>query len=246
MLLSILIGLSLGLFGGGGSILAVPVLHYVFGLEAHVAIATSLLVVGVTAVFALIPHAQAGRVVWRTAWPFAVASMVGAFGAGRVAHHLPGQLLLVLFGAMMLATAIAMLRRKPDAAPTPRTHSLGLIAVEGLVVGAITGLVGAGGGFLVVPALVILGGLAMVDAIGTALVVIALKSFAGFAGHAGGIAVDYKIAALVVVLALGGAIAGSILAGRLSAARLSAAFGWFLVAMAVFVLAQEVPRVFAV
>ena len=188
VLLSVLIGVSLGLLGGGGSILTVPTIHYVFGVETHAAIASSLAVVGITSVAALVPHARARRVQWRTGLIFGVASMAGAYSAGRVAKHLPAAALLVAFGAMMLVTAIAMLRKRAPAsggvARGGKRAPLPLIIVEGLVVGAVTGLVGAGGGFLVVPALVLLGGLGMAEAVGTSLLVIAMKSFAAFAGSA--------------------------------------------------------------
>lgn len=244
LFLSILIGLSLGLLGGGGSILTVPVIHYVMGMETHEAIAASLAVVGTTSIAALIPHARAGRVQWKTGALFGVAAMLGAFLAGQVARYIPSAILMAGFGIMMFVTAVAMLRKKAPKDPgvrKPRAN-LGLILVEGLVVGAVTGLVGAGGGFLVVPALVLLGGLAITEAIGTSLLVIAMKSFAAFAGSAGSVHLDWKIIASVAVMAVLGSILGGWLAGKVSATRLQGLFGWFIVVMAVFVLVQEIPR----
>ena len=248
VLLSVLIGVSLGLLGGGGSILTVPTIHYVFGVETHAAIASSLAVVGITSVAALVPHARARRVQWRTGLIFGVASMAGAYSAGRVAKHLPAAALLVAFGAMMLVTAIAMLRKRAPAsggvARGGKRAPLPLIIVEGLVVGAVTGLVGAGGGFLVVPALVLLGGLGMAEAVGTSLLVIAMKSFAAFAGSAGDVVLDGGLIGAIAAAAIVGSVIGGALAGRISGDRLQRVFGWFIVVMAVFVLGQELPGLF--
>lgn len=245
IVLALLVGISLGLLGGGGSILTVPILRYALGMEAHRAVAMSLLVVGTTSLAALIPHARKGRVRWRTAVIFGAAGMAGAYLAGRVAHLIPAVVLLVLFGVMMLVTAVAMLRNKSRVAP-PAQHELPVAKVlgEGLVVGAVTGLVGAGGGFLVVPALVLLGGLPMEVAVGTSLVVIAMKSFAGFAGFLGHTPIDWTLALWISGAAVTGSFAGGALANRVSPARLRSGFGWFVVAMAIFILAQEVPRAF--
>jgi uncharacterized membrane protein YfcA len=245
LVLSILIGLSLGMLGGGGSILTVPVIHYVMGVETHAAIAASLAVVGITSLAALIPHARAGRVQWRTGAIFGVSAMVGAYAAGSVAKYIPSAILMAAFGIMMFVTAVAMLRKKAPGATASREGRarLGVILAEGLVVGAVTGLVGAGGGFLVVPALVLLGGLPIAQAIGTSLLVIAMKSFAAFAGSAGDVTLDPKIIVSVAVMAVLGSVLGGWVAGKIPAARLQGLFGWFIVVMAVFVLGQEIPRV---
>ncbi len=252
LILATLIGVSLGLLGGGGSILTVPTLLYVFHLPAREAIATSLLVVGTTSLAALVPHARAGRVQWKTGAVFGVASMLGAFVAGRFASRIPESILLLGFGGMMVATAIAMMRkRRPDAAPadadapeTPTSLPIPLILAEGLVVGAVTGLVGAGGGFLVVPALVLLGKLPMGQAVATSLMVIAMKSFAGFAGYAGAVHVNYSLAAMVTVAAVLGSVLGGSLVSRVHPDSLRKGFGWFIVVMSIFVLGQEVPKLF--
>jgi uncharacterized membrane protein YfcA len=245
-LLALLIGVSLGLLGGGGSILTVLILRYVLGMEGHAAIATSLLVVGATSLAALVAHARKGHVQWRTGLIFGSAGMLGAFLAGRVAQRVPAPLLLASFSVMMFATALAMLRterssRGEDAAARQRETPLPIskVLVEGLVVGAVTGFVGAGGGFLVVPALVLLGRLPMATAIGTSLLVIALNSFAGFTGYAGHTAIDWPLALGVSAFAVVGSFGGARLAARLSAQTLRLAFGWFVVAMAFFILARE-------
>jgi uncharacterized protein len=246
ILLSLLVGLSLGLLGGGGSILTVPILRYALGLEAHRAIALSLLVVGATSLAALIPHARRGCVRWRTGIVFGLAGMLGAFLAGRVAKFVPPSVLLVAFGLMMFATAIAMLRsHSPQSSPAGAPANMRVLKVlaEGFAVGAVTGLVGAGGGFLVVPALVLLGGLPIGAAIGTSLLVIAMKSFAGFAGFLGHTPIDWTLGLTVSAAAIVGSVAGSALVSRVSPAQLRTGFGWFVVAMAFFILAQEVPAV---
>lgn len=248
-LLALSIGVSLGLLGGGGSILTVPILRYVLGMEGHSAIASSLLVVGTTSLAALLVHARQGRVMWRTGFIFGAAGMLGAYLAGTVAQRVPAPLLLAAFSVMMFATAIVMLRpeRKPrepaSKAAARRAARLPIpkILLEGLVVGAVTGLVGAGGGFLVVPALVLLGRMPMATAIGTSLLVIALKSFAGLAGYVGHTAIDWPLALGISAFAVVGSFGGAWLATRLSAAALRQGFGWFVVAMAFFVLARELP-----
>ncbi|PWU45731.1 hypothetical protein DLE60_20185 [Micromonospora globispora] len=241
--LAVLIGVSLGLLGGGGSILAVPLLVYVAGLPAKEAIATSLLVVGATSAVGVLPHARAGRVRWRTGLIFGFAGMTGAYAGGRLAEFIPAGFLLTGFAVMMLATAIAMIRGRRSAEGKPVPHELPVfrVIIDGVVVGLVTGLVGAGGGFLVVPALALLGGLPMPVAVGTSLVVIAMKSFAGLAGYLSSVHINWGLAAAVTAAAIVGSFAGGRLAGRIPADLLRKAFGWFVVVMGVFVLAQQLP-----
>lgn len=244
--LSVVIGLSLGVLGGGGSILTVPILVYVAGFEAKEAIAASLFVVGVTSAVSVLSHARGGRVMWRTGLIFGAAGMAGAFVGGLLGGHIPGQILLIAFAIMMVATSVAMLRgrkrKKNDGAPPVRHElPLGRVLLEGAVVGLVTGLVGAGGGFLVVPALVLLGGLPMSVAVGTSLVVIAMKSFAGLAGYLTTVQLDWGITLGVTAAAIVGTLAGSKLAGRIPEAALRKAFGWFVLAMGTFVLIQQAP-----
>lgn len=237
--LAVLVGISLGLLGGGGSILTVPLLAYVGGMSAEAAIASSLFVVGVTSAAGVISHAHAGRVRWRTGVVFGVAGMAGAYAGGRLAAHLPGRLLMILFGLMMIATAVAMLRNARPVRPPARSLRVRAALGQGLIVGLVTGLVGAGGGFLVVPALVLLGGLAMEAAVGTSLVVIALQSFAGLAARLGHVTLDWPVVLGVTAAALAGAFAGARLTGRIPPAALRRGFGVFIVAMAALVLAKE-------
>ncbi|MGC4890913.1 sulfite exporter TauE/SafE family protein [Micromonospora sp. DT227] len=240
---AVLIGVSLGLLGGGGSILAVPLLVYVAGLPAKEAIATSLLVVGATSAVGVLPHARAHRVRWRTGLIFGAAGMTGAYAGGRLAGFVPAGVLLTAFALMMLATAAAMIRgRRPvEGRPTPRELPTLRVIFDGVVVGLVTGLVGAGGGFLVVPALALLGGLPMPVAVGTSLVVIAMKSFAGLAGYLSSVQIDWALAAAVTVAAIVGSLLGGRLAGRIPEHVLRLSFGWFVVAMGGFVLARQLP-----
>jgi uncharacterized membrane protein YfcA len=216
---------------------------YIAGLPVKEAIATSLFVVGVTAAFAVVPHARAGRVRWRTGAIFGVAGMTGAYAGGRVAEYIPGQWLLVGFAVMMVATAAAMLRGRRSRTDRPVPHELpvGRVLLDGVVVGLVTGLVGAGGGFLVVPALALLGGLPMATAVGTSLLVIAMKSTAGLLGYLHSVHIDWGLALAVTVAAVAGSLLGSRLAGKASPDTLRKTFGWFVLAMAAFVLLQQAP-----
>lgn len=238
---ALLVGVTLGLFGGGGSILTVPLLVYVAGVPAKPAIAMSLFVVAVTSAIGALGHARAGRIRWRTGLLFGAAGMAGAYGGGLLGPHLPEGLLLAAFAGMMLATAIAMIRGRRAGAPPRHAPSVPRVLADGVAVGLVTGLVGAGGGFLVVPALVLLGGLPMGVAVGTSLLVIAMKSVAGLAGYLFTVPVDWGLALPVTAAAVVGGLLGGRLAGRLDADRLRRAFGWFVLVMGVFVLLRQVP-----
>lgn len=238
--LSILIGVSLGLLGGGGSILTTPILMYAMHMEPKTAIATSLVVVGITSIAGLIPHARAGNVAWRTGLLFGVAGMTGAYGGGWLARWIPAMALMLAFVAMMLATSVAMFRgRREPEGPTKRRATWQIVAL-GVGVGAFAGLVGAGGGFLLVPALVLFGGLEMRRAVGTSLLVIAMQSLAGYAGHASHEHIDLRLAAMVSASAVLGSILGGLLAGRVPPATLRRGFAVFVLGMAAFVLYRQV------
>lgn len=237
--LAILIGISLGVLGGGGSILTVPILTYVADMDPKAAIAASLFVVGTTSAAGVLSHARAGRVRWRTGIVFGAAGMIGAYGGGWLAGYIPGKVLMVAFGIMMAATAFAMLRKPRELAARAGELPVGKVIAEGVVVGIVTGIVGAGGGFLVVPALVLLGGLSMNTAVGTSLVVIAMKSFAGLAGHLGHVDIDWGMTLAVTAMAVGGSVIGGKLAGRIPPAALRRGFGVFVIVMAIFILGKE-------
>src|SRR6478609_2148812 len=213
--LAVVVGVSLGLLGGGGSILTVPLLAYIAGMEPRHAIATSLLVVGVTSAIAASTHARAGRVRWRVALLFGPVAMAGAYTGGLVARFIPGPVLLAAFAVIMIAAGLAMVRGRKDCTGGDIDQQLPVvrIAALGMAVGLISGLVGAGGGFLLVPALALLAGLPMPIAVGTSLVVISMQSFAGFAGHLASEQIDWRLAAFVTAAA----VVGALLGGRLIA-----------------------------
>ena len=234
--LAAVIGLSLGLLGGGGSILTVPVLVYVLGFAAKPAIAMSLPVVGITSLVGAGMHWRLGNVNVQSALTFGVLAMLGSFAGARLSIFVSGTLQLALLGAVMLAAALAMLRRpraNEDVATPPRNA---LMVVVALGVGVLTGLVGIGGGFLVVPALVILARVPMRTAVGTSLLVIAMNSAAGFLGYAG--TVDFEWAFLVrfSAVAVLGAVVGTTLVKRVPQAALKRGFAVFLLVMGGFVL----------
>ena len=241
--LSTLVGVSLGILGGGGSILTVPILVYVAGMNPKEAIAASLFVVGVTSAAGAVSHARAGRVRWRTGLLFGAAGLTGAFLGGTLGGHLPGTLLLVAFALMMLATSFAMIRgRTVDESRRHAELPVFRVLLDGLVVGLVTGLVGAGGGFLVVPALALLGGLPMSVAVGTSLLVIAMKSLGGLAGYLSSVHLDWGLVVAVTAAAVLGSVAGGRLSGRIPEDALRKGFGWFVLVMGGFVLVQEAPH----
>jgi uncharacterized membrane protein YfcA len=244
LLLALGIGLSLGFFGGGGSILTVPLLVYVFGLPAKQAIASSLLVVASASAFAALQHARAGNLRLRVALVFGTAGMFGAYVGGRVAVFVEGEVLLLLFAALMGLTALAMWRgRSASSASALRAASPAKLVLQGLAVGSFTGLVGAGGGFLIVPALVLWAGLPMRSAVGTSLVVIVLNSLAGFAGYAAHVRVETTLVGSVALCAIAGSFAGARLTRRVPPGSLRRAFAVFVGVMAASILVREASLV---
>lgn len=235
--LAALVGLSLGVLGGGGSTLTVPILVYVLGFAPKTGIAVSLAVVGTTALIGAIGHWRDGNVAWRAALLFAPVAAVGAFAGARLATRVSGNLQLALFGVVMLVVAVRMLRGQPSAG-TPRSAHPAAVALAGGGVGLLTGLVGIGGGFLFVPALVLLAGLDMKRAIGTSLVLIAANAFTGFAGYLDQVAIPWGFLAGFTAIAVLGVLAGTRLVRQLRSAALQRAFGVFLVAMSLFILAE--------
>lgn len=237
-----LMGLLLGLLGGGGSILTVPVLVYVAGYEAKQAVAMSLAVVAIVSSVGAVGHWRAGRVRVKTALGFAAVAMVGAFGGARLAELVSGAVQLVLLAAIMLIAAVLMLTRgaseRAEGHP-PRDHAVPTVAGAGLGVGVLTGLVGIGGGFLIVPALVILVGLPMKEAVGTSLLVITLNAAAGFAGYLGQVQVPWDFLAGFAAVAIGGIVAGTRLVQHVPTASLRRGFAVFLIVVGVFVLYQN-------
>lgn len=181
---ALLVGLSLGLLGSGGSILTVPVLIYLAGEPEKVAIAESLGIVGAISFAGFIPYAFTKKVHWRSVILFGLPGMAGTYGGAMIAAYVSGRFQMLLFAGVMVLAAIMMFRDGKKAIGSQDKgqilHAWWKIILEGLAVGILTGLVGVGGGFLIVPALVLLGGLPMNLAVGTSLLIIALKSFSGF------------------------------------------------------------------
>lgn len=245
--LAVLVGVSLGLLGGGGSILTVPILTYVIGMEPREAITASLFIVGATSAVSVFSHARAGRVRWKIGVIFGGAGMLGAFVGGAVGGFISGGILMLIFAVMMIATATAMIRgRKQDSGRSaPSQLPIARVLFDGFIVGIATGLVGAGGGFLVVPALNLLGGLPMAVAVGTSLLVIVMKSAAGLGGYLLTTHVDWPLVLMFTAAAVAGTFVGSRIAGRVPEAKLRRGFGIFVLAMGAFVLVQELPPLLA-
>jgi len=246
---AIAIGLSLGLLGSGGSILTVPVLVYLVGVEEKVAIASSLAIVGLIALVGSVPYARERLVDWRSVLLFGVPGMMGTYAGAWSSMFVDGSVQLAVFAVVMLLASVLMLRpirceRSADAPP----RSPMKITADGLLIGWLTGFVGVGGGFLIVPALVFLGGLSMHRAVATSLIIIALKSGVGFAKYvdvlgAEGVAIDPTIILFVSLFGIAGSLVGNYASKRLSTHVLQRAFGVFLVIMGAYVLGTSIPDI---
>ncbi|HVK82933.1 MAG TPA: sulfite exporter TauE/SafE family protein [Kofleriaceae bacterium] len=239
LFLAIAIGLSLGLLGGGGSILTVPVFHYVLGAPAHDAITASLVVVGVTSTLALAPHARAGRVRWQTGLVLGASSMAAAYLGGRVSSALPEVALMVAFATLMLVAGVAMLRRTGVPVAVTAIPSVERVLAIGLAVGLLTGVLGVGGGFLIVPALVLIGGLEVRDAVGTSLLVIVLNTLGALAGTAAHTQLEASVLVPITGVAAFGSLLGVHLGRRLSTHQLQRGFGGFVIVMGAAILTFE-------
>jgi uncharacterized membrane protein YfcA len=243
---AIAIGLSLGLLGSGGSILTVPVLVYLVGQDEKVAIAGSLFVVGSIALAGGLQFLRAGFIQWRSVLMFGLPGMLGTYLGAMLAAYVSGVMQLALFALVMLVASWLMLRPIDLEHANRRERAAWKIAGDGLAVGVITGLVGVGGGFLIVPALVLLGGLSMHQAVATSLIVIALKSYSGFWKYldvleSQSLELDWPTLFIVTALGIAGSVAGSKLARRLPQDKLKRGFGWFLIVMGIYILARSGP-----
>jgi len=239
------IGLSLGLLGGGGSILTVPALVYLVGQAPQDAVTTSLAIVGANSLMGAMFHRTQGTLNWKVALTFGGAGMLVSYLSANISRHLPPSVLLVAFALLMLAIGIMMFFRQnnePDATYTAKP--LIVVLASGAGVGLLTGVLGVGGGFLVVPALVMLVGLPIQVAVGTSLVVIAMNSGAGFIGHAGSGAFDLVMALVFISAGLAGTFTGAKLSSRMSSSKLQTAFAWFVIALALFLLYDNLPKIF--
>lgn len=248
VVLGVLIGLTLGLLGGGGSILTVPIFVYVLQFAPKEAIAMSLAVVGATSLVGVAGHWRGGNVNLRVGVLFGAVAMVGTYVGAKLATQLTGATQLTIFGLVMLTAAVFMFRGRRDPGASGQTTVAGatraLVVGEALGVGVLTGVVGVGGGFLIVPALVLLG-LPMGQAVGTSLAVIAANCVVGFAGYAGRVPLDWRAVALVTAGTVPGITAGVFLHRFVPQQALRRGFAFFLVAVAVSILYQNFATVLA-
>lgn len=254
---SILIGVALGLIGGGGSILTVPVLVYLFHVDAVLATAYSLFIVGLTSAVGSFSYFRKGLVNVRTAVVFGIPSIIAVFATRAfIVPAIPGEvfsigdfvvtksiLMMLLFAVLMIAASYSMIKKdKPktnDVTPAEQKFNYPMILLEGAVVGVLTGLVGAGGGFLIIPALVVLSKLPMKEAVGTSLVIIAAKSLIGFFGESGETMIDWIFLMKVSAFAIAGIFIGTAMSKKIDGAKLKPAFGWFVLVMGIYIIIKE-------
>ena len=253
---SLIIGISLGLIGGGGSILTVPVLVYLFGIDPVLATAYSLFIVGSTSLVGTIPKYREGMVNMKTAIIFGIPSILAVYGTRKwIVPAIPQDLvtisgftitkpimMMLLFAVLMAFASVSMIRDKngaSDEPAAPQKFNYPLIIIEGIIVGMLTGLVGAGGGFLIIPALVLLSKLPMKQAVGTSLLIIAMKSLIGFLGDLSHTTMDWKLLITVTALAIAGIFIGNALSRKIDAKKLKKGFGWFVLVMGIYIIIKE-------
>jgi len=253
---SILIGVALGLIGGGGSILTVPVLVYLMGVDAVAATSYSLFIVGFTSAVGSVTYFKNKLVNIKTAIIFGIPSIIAVFMTrAYIVPAIPKEvftvgefivtksiLMMLLFALLMIAASYSMIKKsksKTEVSLGEQKFNYPLILIEGAVVGVLTGLVGAGGGFLIIPALVILSKLPMKEAVGTSLVIIAAKSLIGFFGEGGEAIIDWTLISTVTAFAVGGIFIGALLSKKIDGEKLKPAFGWFVLVMGVYIIIKE-------
>ncbi|RUO64322.1 sulfite exporter TauE/SafE family protein [Idiomarina piscisalsi] len=242
---AVIIGLSLGLFGSGGSILTVPVLMYLVGMPAGESIASSLLIVAGISLFGSISYIRRKNVSWRHFWVFGIPGMIGTYGGAWIGTLVDSRWQLLVFSLLMIVAALLMWRSKPKPPGHVTEMNYAKVTLEGLVVGVITGFVGVGGGFLIVPALVLLAGLSMPVAIGTSLLIIVIKSIAGFFKYYAVMSAnDVEFNWFIISIMIAGGILGSILGSKIGRSlpkeKLQKGFAVFLVLMGIFVITKSV------
>ncbi len=240
VLLTVLMGVSLGLLGGGGSILAVPILVYVIGLNAHHAIALSLVLVGGTAVLGAWFHQRTVPLAWHEALLFAVCGVPFSFLCGIASRRLPGAILLLLFGVLILTMGGLMFRPRPEPHEGKRGNPA-LLAAANAGVGFLTGFLGVGGGFLIVPALVLLLHMPTRRAIGTSLVVIAANCASALVGHWPSLQFHWKLILALGPAALAGSFVGVVLSRRFSPRNLRRVFAVFVVIIGIAIIVRNLP-----
>lgn len=252
--LAVFIGVVLGLIGGGGSILAVPVLVYVFHLDPTMATSYSLFIVGLTSLAGAVFQATKRNVDFKATATFGITSVFTVFltrkyllpiipeelfhVAGFAVHR--STMIMILFSALMLASSVSMILGYQRAAGSEKgRYVLAQLALLGIAIGLVTGLLGAGGGFLIIPTLVILAKMPIKRAIGTSLLIIAINSLVGFAGDIGQVHIDWKFLLVFLSITVAGVLVGSLLGRRIPGDRLRGGFGWFLLTMGIYILSRE-------
>jgi uncharacterized membrane protein YfcA len=254
-LASLIIGLSLGLIGGGGSILTVPVLVYLFGIDPVLATAYSLFIVGSTSLVGAFPKYKNGEINIKTAIIFGIPSILAVYATRAfIVPAIPSNILtigswtltkplmmMMIFAVLMVFASVSMIRSKDNKKQDqgPQVFNYPMILLEGAIVGILTGLVGAGGGFLIIPALVLFSKLPMKQAIGTSLLIIAAKSLVGFTGDLGKQTMDWTLLLSVTALAIIGIFIGNALGKKVSAESLKKGFGWFVLIMGIYIIIKE-------
>jgi uncharacterized membrane protein YfcA len=252
-LASVFIGIVLGLLGGGGSILSIPILVYLFGIEPVLASAYSLFIVGATSLVGAIPKHRQQLLNFRTGILFGIPSIIAIFSTRKwIVPIIPDVLfqtdsfvftkrilLLGIFAILMVLASFSMIRGRREITSKSDRFRTPLVILEGSLIGFLTGLVGAGGGFLIIPALVFLTGLKFKTAVGTSLFIIAINSLSGFLGDVFNYAIDWKFLLSVAVLAIGGVFTGSYFSSRISGVTLRKAFGWLTLVMGCWILIKE-------
>jgi len=252
---ALLIGVSLGLIGGGGSVLTVPVLVYLMGINPVLATAYSLFIVGATSLIGVFPKYRQGLVSLRTAIVFGIPAILAVFSTRKfLIPFIPDEifsingfvftksiLMMLLFAILMIVASVTMIRDKKEIRiePGEQQFNYPLIILEGIVVGLLTGMVGAGGGFLIIPALVLLSKLPMKKAVGTSLLIIAAKSLIGFTGDISNYQMDWSLLIIVTTIAVIGIFAGNILSNRTDSKKLKKGFGWFVLVMGIYIIIKE-------
>jgi uncharacterized membrane protein YfcA len=249
---SVCVGVVLGLLGGGGSILSIPILVYLFKLDVVTASAYSLFIVGVTSLVGAIPKYKEQLIDLRTGLLFGIPSIVSIFCTRKwIIPAIPEFLqigdfeitrrflLLGIFSLLMILASYSMIRKREITVQEFENPKNGLVIIQGLLIGFLTGLVGAGGGFLIIPALVLLTGLPFKTAVGTSLLIIAINSLLGFAGDVLNHAIDWRFLLVITSLATAGIFIGNYLSGKILSVKLRQAFGWFVLASGLYILIRE-------
>jgi hypothetical protein len=252
---SLFIGLSLGLIGGGGSVLTVPVLVYLFSVEPIMATAYSLFIVGSTSLIGAIPKYKEGLVNMKTAVVFGIPSIASVYLTRRIivpaipekiatiaSYNLTKPILfMLLFAVLMVFASYSMIvnNKKEATEEVKQVFNYPVIMIEGLLVGLLTGIVGAGGGFLIIPALVLLSNLPMKQAVGTSLLIIAAKSLIGFLGDLSHTTVDWSLLSKVTGLAVVGIFVGNYFSKKIDGTILKKSFGWFVLILGIYIIIKE-------